>query len=98
MSAQPPNLNIQVPADKQAGVYANELVVWHTNQDFTLDFLQTQPSEDPHQVNMLVVSRVKIPPTLVFEILKALNTNLDNYEMKFGEIKRPGEGGEQPTE
>ena len=46
------------------------------------------------QVPVRVVSRVRIPVTLLFEVLKALNTNMTGYESTFGSIRAP----EAPTE
>jgi hypothetical protein len=43
-----------------------------------------------------VVARVRIPPTIVFDLLRAVNENLAQYEEAFGEIKRPSD--EAPDE
>jgi hypothetical protein len=37
-----------------------------------------------------VVARVKIPPTVVFSLIRAINENMTRYEQAFGEIQRPG--------
>jgi hypothetical protein len=37
-----------------------------------------------------VVARVKIPVTLIYDVLRALNENMTRYEETFGEIQRPG--------
>lgn len=42
-----------------------------------------------------VVARVRIPPTLVFQLLQALNHALGQYEEAFGPIKQPGEHEEE---
>jgi hypothetical protein len=39
-----------------------------------------------------VTSRVKIPVTLIFDVVRALNENMTRYEETFGEIKRPSAG------
>jgi hypothetical protein len=89
-------IQMDVPPDKEAGVYANFLAVWHSGHEFTLDFCTTQPpkpsEEDPQRTVMpsLVVSRVKIPVTLIFDVVRALNENMTRYEETFGEIRRPG--------
>ena len=36
-----------------------------------------------------VVSRVKVPVALVFEILRALNADMTQYESEYGEIEPP---------
>lgn len=33
------------------------------------------------------MTRVKIPVTLIFEVLKALNANMTQYESTYGEIQ-----------
>jgi hypothetical protein len=43
--AQP--LQIDVPVEIEDGVYANFLVVHHTEHDFTLDFCQMDPQAAP---------------------------------------------------
>lgn len=95
-TAQPgvPAFQVHVPPDLEGGVYANFLVVWHTPYEFTLDFAAMQPAQQteegsPPTVPMRVVSRVRIPVTLIFDVLRALNENMTRYETAFGEIRRP---------
>jgi len=83
---QQPRVNIQVPDGQRHGTYANFLVVGHTAHEFTLDFCQLQPGEQG-QVTAEVVSRVRIAPTMVARTMQALNTNLSNYEDRFGTVK-----------
>jgi Protein of unknown function (DUF3467) len=63
-------------------------MVWHTPFEFTLDFFAIQPvdQESPDVGQLLVTSRVKSPPTVIFDLLKALNENMTKYEKRFGEI------------
>lgn len=95
MPERPIELQIEVPAELEGGTYSNVLNVWHTAYEFTLDFGVMQAvgqQEDPAaplQVPVRVVSRVRIPVTLLFEVLKALNTNMTNYEAAFGPIGEP---------
>lgn len=89
---QPSNKQVQivVPDEERYGDYANFLVVSHSPHEFTLDFCQLQPSQEAGKVNAEVVSRVRIPPTMVGRVLNALNTNLANYEDRFGPVKALG--------
>jgi len=95
MAERPIELKIDVPPELEGGTYANVLNVWHTAYEFTLDFgvmQQVGEPEDPDaalQVPVRVVSRVRIPVTLLFEVLKALNTNMTGYEATFGPIRAP---------
>lgn len=84
----------------RGGVYANTLLVWHTPHEFTLDFMvhaqPPQPAQTaqgqavikaPHQL----VARVRISPSVAFEVIRAINENMTNYESAFGPIHRPGQ-------
>jgi uncharacterized protein DUF3467 len=92
---------LYLPADLESGAYANFLAVWHTVHEFTLDFCSRQPPRQEESeeadaavvVQCRVVARVKIPPTLVFDVLQALNRSMTQYESVFGEIQRPGDKG-----
>ena len=72
------------------GTYANFLVVSHSAHEFTLDFCQVLPSGDGSAVQADVVSRVKVAPTMVGKIIRALNTNMTAYEDKFGMVREVG--------
>jgi hypothetical protein len=92
---RPIELKIDVPPELEGGTYANVLNVWHTAYEFTLDFGvmqqvgETEDLDAALQVPVRVVSRVRIPVTLLFEVLKALNTNMTGYESTFGPIRAP---------
>ncbi len=96
------HFELRVPPEMEGGVYANFLGVWHTAHEFTLDFsatLPAEPIESPEDgavmhVPCRVTARIKVPPTLVFDIIRALNDNLTGYEEKFGSIRRPGSDDE----
>ena len=82
------------------GVYANALGIWHTVHEFTLDFTVNsqppQPTETPDGTRVVhvphqFVARVRIPPGVVFDVIRAINENMTNYERVFGPIRRPGQ-------
>ncbi len=99
------NFRIDVPEEEVAGHYANFLSVWHTGHEFTLDFASTQPpqvaEEDADEggagvvIPCHVVARVKIPVSLVFDVIRTLNENMTRYEEKFGGISAPGSPEEE---
>jgi hypothetical protein len=96
MAEESPNVQLNVPPDKIAGSYANVVSVWHTPHDFAIDFCVNQPyASGPTALAVQVVARVRIPPTIVLDLLRALNDNLGQYEDKFGQVERPGEGREE---
>ncbi len=86
---------VRTPEKWNTGVYANGVGVWFTQTDFTLDFVVNLPPEvgQDDQGNQLflspqqVVARVKLPPPLVFQVMRNLSTNLDRYEQQYGAIQ-----------
>ena len=96
---RPTEFTIVVPPELGGGAYANFLNLWHTAYEFTLDFAATQPPEvedpddprSPQRIPCRVVARVRIPATLVFDVIRAINDEMTLYEQSFGEIRRPHE-------
>ncbi|MDR3360624.1 MAG: DUF3467 domain-containing protein [Bifidobacteriaceae bacterium] len=90
----PPEQRIQIKLapDMEAGVYADFVRAWHTNDAFVLDFasLTEPPRHESGTVvlNASVASRVRIPPAQVFELMKALEQQLTAWEKEHG--KRAG--------
>ncbi len=71
------------------GVYANDARAWHTRHEFTVDFLApwlhpSRGSEPP-----LIVARVRIPPTAMFDAIQNLSNALDVYEVEHGRLTPP---------
>lgn len=99
---QPGTFEITIPPELTGGVYSNVVNVWHTAYEFTLDFAVFEPTREDEAGNRLVpchvVSRVRVPVTLLFDLLQALNTNMTQYERLFGEIQRPEPKGAQDDE
>lgn len=86
---QQSQISVQVSDDVKYGIYANFLVVSHSPHEFTLDFCQLLPGQQG-QAQAEVVSRVRIAPTLVGKVIQALNTNMNAYEKKYGDINVVG--------
>ena len=82
-------ISISISDTLKHGTYANFLVVSHSAHEFTLDFCQIQPGP-PDRMQAEVVARLRIPPTLVGKIIRALNTNMTAYEDKFGMVREVG--------
>ncbi len=89
-------MRVSMPDDKIPGVFADFVSVWHTADAFTFDFaaLSRPPSrvegEDGTPVTQAqaqVVARVRVPPSQVFEIMKALERQLTAWEGETG--RRP---------
>jgi hypothetical protein len=81
-----PRIQLSLPADKAAGVYADFVRAWHTKDGFILDFsaYMEPPMRDDTVDDIVqqsaVVSRVRIPPAQVFELMKALEQQLSLWE------------------
>lgn len=85
----PVPLAIVVPEDLEAGVYSNVVNIWHTETEFTLDFLVRVPGATPVQLpdgtevagqRLRAVARVRLPPAQIFELMKALEQQLSAFE------------------
>jgi len=77
----PQEIQIQIPPDVQGGVYANNMVVVHTQEEFVLDFIMATPPVGT------VNARVVVSPSHAKRIAAALLDNVEKYEERFGEIK-----------
>jgi hypothetical protein len=101
MSEQPqqPRMQVQLPDHVVAGEYADFVSVWHTKDAFVLDFaVVAQPPTTAHDetgqflvLPTRIVSRVRIPPAQVFEIMKALEQQLTAWEHETGRSSGTGE-------
>jgi hypothetical protein len=87
----PVNFNINVPPEQLEGHYADFANIWHNNETFILDFAaMTQPPQPVFgeaagqpiaaQIDGVVVTRVRIPAAQVWEVMKALETQLGAWE------------------
>ncbi|MDR2929721.1 MAG: DUF3467 domain-containing protein [Propionibacteriaceae bacterium] len=81
-----PRIQLSLPPDKSAGVFADFVRAWHTKDSFILDFssyvepaIRDDVADDIVQQSA-VVSRVRIPPSQVFELMKALEQQLSAWE------------------
>lgn len=85
---------IRTPESLAAGVYANGVVTWSTPSEFTVDFIVSLPAEqgrspagdDVILAPQLVVARVKIPPPLVYQLMRNLAKTLDEHEKRIGPV------------
>ena len=67
--------------------YANGLTVLHTSpMEFRLNFYDVSFGDEDGPIG-IVKSTIIVPPTLIRQIIKALETNLKNYEDSFGKIQ-----------
>ncbi len=78
---KPQEIQIQMPPEIQGGVYANNMVVAHTQEEFVLDFIMATPPVGT------VIARVVVSPSHARRIAAALVDNVAKYEKRFGKIK-----------
>lgn len=87
---------IEIAPDVEPGVHADFASLWHTPHTFVLDFASLRripeivTDDGGNQVLVMptrIVSRVKIPPEQVFELMKALEAQLSAWERETG--RRP---------
>jgi hypothetical protein len=85
-------LRIKIGDDILRGVYANQMVVSHTREEFILDFMNLFPPEG------VVNARIIISPGHLKRIVRALAKNLEMYESKHGPLVEamPPPGSEKP--
>ena len=92
----PRRLSLSTTPEIEAGVYADFVSVWHQPHQFILDFsVHTAPPQvievdGTRVINVpaRMVSRVRIRPEQIFEIMKALNQQLTRWEKEQGKATR----------
>lgn len=75
-------IEIKLPDELAGGVYANNMVVTHTREEFVLDFLAVF-----HPKVGVVASRVVLSPGHLKRVVRALSENLSRYEAQHGVLK-----------
>lgn len=73
---------IQVKASDEVlkGIYANQVLVGHTGEEFILDFITQFPP------NAVLGGRVIMSPSHAKRFMTALENNIQQYEKNFGTI------------
>ena len=71
---QPRKLPIKFPEKNLAGIYANQMVVSHTREEFVMDFINLFPPEG------VVNARLIVSPGHLKRMIRALQDNLNRYE------------------
>ena len=81
MNSNPKQMNVDFPKELVGGVYANNMAVTHTAEEFIMDYIMIAPPAG------VVRSRIVVSPGHMKRILHALKDNLDKYEQKFGPVQ-----------
>lgn len=82
-------MRVKITDETLRGVYANQMVVSHTKEEFILDFVNIFPPEG------IVNARIIISPGHLKRVIRALVENVRKYEDRFGEIPEAAEPGKQ---
>jgi hypothetical protein len=83
--SKPMEIKVDLPQNVRGGVYCNNMVVTHTREEFVMDFMMIIPPLGT------VTARVIMSPGHMKRTISALQTNLKNYEEKFGKIQEAPE-------
>ena len=75
-------LEIQMDDQVASGQYINMAVVNHNDSEFVIDCIYVQPQAPKARVQ----SRLITSPRHAKRLLAALQSNVENYEKKFGSI------------
>lgn len=80
MATKKPEVSLKVPDSVLGGVYANQMIVNHTREEFLIDFANLFPPQG------VVNARVIVSPGHLKRMIRALTDNLQRYETRFGAI------------
>lgn len=86
MSDEPPptpKLQVQIDDDLSQGIYANLVLINHSENEFVLDFSFLQPNSSRAKVRTRVISS----PRHTKRLIAALQKNIERYEERFGTIE-----------
>jgi len=87
-----PQIQIDVDETTAQGAYSNLVLINHTENEFVLDFAFFAPGAPRAKVRARIISS----PRHTKRLLKALLTNVEKFEERFGEIDAGGGGDDDP--
>ena len=80
MADEEHEVQILLPPEQMAGVYANWAQVGHSPHEFTIDFVRMEYGET--QTRGVVVTRVSVSPLFITQLIQALQDNWTTYAQK----------------
>jgi hypothetical protein len=78
-----PRIQIQIDESMAQGVYANIVLLNHSENEFVFDWAYLQPANPIAKVRARVISS----PRHTKRLLLALQKNLERYEERYGKIE-----------
>lgn len=89
--SQNPEMQINFPPEVQRGIYANQMVVTHNQEEFLLDFILAAAPAG------VVNARIVVSPAHAKRIAAVMMDNVAKYEARFGELNAPASTPEGTT-
>ena len=86
-----PRLQLQLDEDVAQGLYSNLVLINHTENEFVLDFAFFAPGAPRAKVRARIISS----PRHTKRLLRALQTNIEKFEERFGP-RDTGGGEDEP--
>ena len=81
MEDQEKHINLHAAPEMMAGAYANFANVSHSDYEFSITFVRLDPeSEEPGEMNGVVVSRVNLSARFLKEQLDAMADNYSKWQ------------------
>jgi hypothetical protein len=80
---KPQQINIELPENLAEGIYANLVIVSHSQAEFVMDFTKILPGLPKAKVQ----SRVLMTPLHAKKFAQALSDNIRKFEAQNGEIQ-----------
>jgi Protein of unknown function (DUF3467) len=90
---QPGQMQIKADEKELQGLYSNLMMIHHSVEEFTLNFVYIFPNGTQGKL----LSSVIVSPGHAKRIWRALGENLSRFEAQFGAIKEAPETGPPPT-
>jgi len=88
--AQQNQIKVEAENATLRGVYANNMLISHTKEEFVMDFMLIHPPKG------LLINRTIVSPGHFKRMVRAMQDNLKKYEDNFGQI--PESKGPQTSE
>ncbi len=79
-AGQQKKIPLEFPSQLKGGVYANNMMVMHTREEFILDFLMIGPNAGA------VTARIIMSPGHTKRMIAALQQNMRKYEQQHGSL------------
>ena len=90
-----PEIQVELPPELEAGVYANFALVQSGAHEFTLDLAQLDPPrEEGDPARARVVARIRFAPTFLGPLLQAISQNAFNRDQQLKEAQQKQDGGD----